>query len=233
MTSFRGGYIIVGNDTEVGKTTIACQLIEGLRRRGIYVGAFKPAASGYRDDDPSSDMQRLREACGKDFDIDQICPYRFTEAVAPLLAAQRTGIGINDERIDQCLLEWKLRCNFLFVETAGGLMSPLTEHRTNLQFAQNANLPAIVVIGNRLGAINQANLTCHALLSHSIRISFVVFNEVEPSSAPELLASNVEIFMRTYSQSFQNALPPIIQLDHAKAISESLFDWIMMDAANL
>ncbi len=36
------GLFVIGTDTDVGKTHVACRLVSGLVRRGVRVGVYKP-----------------------------------------------------------------------------------------------------------------------------------------------------------------------------------------------
>jgi dethiobiotin synthetase len=66
----------------------------------------------------------------------------------------------------------------MVVEGAGGLMVPLTDTRTTLDLAQALNLPLLLVIGNRLGAINHALLTVEAARTRRLRVIGGVINHV-------------------------------------------------------
>ena len=62
MTS---GWFITGTDTGVGKTLVACALVDALARAGHKVAGMKPVASGARrtpDGLRHEDAERLRAA---------------------------------------------------------------------------------------------------------------------------------------------------------------------------
>ncbi len=225
-------FIVVGNDTEVGKTTITCQLIQLLVRKSVSVGAFKPAASGYPDNSPDSDYAQLLRALGTDVKLDEICPYRFERPVAPLVAARELGIVLSEEVIHDRLLAWDARCDVLFIETAGGLMSPLTEKISNLQFVKSVGCPAIVIIENRLGAINQANLVCSALLQHQVPVAAVIFNQIHDADL-SLLNSNVELFQSLYERNFDASSPATFQHLKNTQPSNQIQNWLIKLAAQL
>lgn len=93
------GLFITGTDTGVGKTHIACELVRELRAVGHRVGAFKPACSGASieaDGRPHwDDVERLRDALGRDVSDDQLCPQRFLAPLAPPIAAQQEGRAVD------------------------------------------------------------------------------------------------------------------------------------------
>jgi dethiobiotin synthetase len=216
------GLVIVGNDTEIGKTTIACQIINLLRDNGLKVGAFKPAASGYSDDDTDGDIRRLIDATGCDLSLDEVCPYRFKDAVAPVLAAERLNTIIDDKVIQSRLDAMIDKSDTVIVETAGGLMSPLSNSIINLDFCKATGLAALVVIENRLGAINQANLVCNALNHKNQSIAAVVFNQISADAgSASLLDSNLRMFAASYEKLFQRKRPACVSVAFNEALRPS------------
>ena len=187
------GICIIGNDTEVGKTTVACDRVRTAIAAGRSVGVFKPAASGCTGPD-TDDVARLAQATGRSIPADRVCPYRFREPLAPLLAARREGRTIAEDVIQERLAWWYHECDYLIVETAGGALSPLTERWSNLDFAAAISLPIIVVVANVLGGINQAMLVCEAVRSRQLPIAEVVFNDCDPGCSELVSETNVELF---------------------------------------
>ena len=43
------GLFVIGTDTEVGKTFVACRLAKLLTENGMRIGVYKPVASGSED----------------------------------------------------------------------------------------------------------------------------------------------------------------------------------------
>ena len=58
--------------------------------------------------------------------------------------------------------------DYLLIEGAGGLMVPLNDSETWLDFLLSSRIPVILVIGMRLGCLNHALLTELALNAHRI-----------------------------------------------------------------
>ena len=194
------GYVVVGSDTGIGKTEIACGIVRRLRIQGQRVGVFKPAASGLLGSS-DDDIERLRDATGGAFTADEICPYRFALPVAPLIAADIAGKSIEWAVIWRAMQGWQTRCDQLVVETAGGIYSPLDRLHSNLDFAQQLGLPAVVVVPNRLGAINSAMLVTAALLAREIPIVRVFFNDLPHEECDELIRrTNLELFVELHQR---------------------------------
>ncbi len=173
------GVFVIGTDTGVGKTAVAAGLAWSLRRRGIDVGVMKPVETGVRGD-RGSDAEQLRRAGGVEDTIEAIRPYRFTAPLAPLIAARRQRTRISLAAIKRGYERLARRHDMLVVEGAGGLMAPLTATHTTLDLAQTFDLPLLLVIGNRLGAINHALLTLHAANARGLRFLGGVVNHPGP-----------------------------------------------------
>lgn len=161
------GVFVVGTDTGVGKTMVAAGLAWALRQRGIDVGVMKPVETGARTN-RGSDAEQLRRAAGVSDAIEDIRPYRFVAPLAPLVAARREHTRISLAAITRGYQRLARRHDVIVVEGAGGLMVPLTTTRTTLDLAQTLGLPLLLVIGNRLGALNHALLTVHAAKARNL-----------------------------------------------------------------
>src|SRR5438876_5709543 len=96
------GIFITGTDTGVGKTFFACGLAALLRESGYRVGVMKPAETGCAERDGKlfpDDAIRLKEASGCQMPLETICPYQFSEPLAPSVAAERKGVRIDIDRL--------------------------------------------------------------------------------------------------------------------------------------
>ena len=175
------GYFITGSDTDVGKTYIACELVRQLCQQGIEVETRKPAESGCVESDDGSlithDAAALQRANARCEAIERINPYRYRAALAPHRAARLEGQTIKLQAlIDACSRDDPAHC--LIVEGAGGFYSPLAEDGQNADLASALQLPVIIVINDRIGAVNQTLLTLQAVRSRQLRVAAVILNEV-------------------------------------------------------
>ena len=176
------GYFITGSDTDVGKTYVGCELVKQLRGRGLKVETRKPAESGCEIDDAGNlithDAAALRRANGDIEAIERIAAHRFRTAVAPHRAARIEGREIRiEELIDACAQDDSSSC--LIVEGAGGFYSPLAENGLNADLASALQLPVIIVVRNRIGAVNQALLTAQAVESRHLPVAAIILNQVD------------------------------------------------------
>lgn len=177
----RKGYFITGSDTDVGKTYIACEILRQLRRHGVEVETRKPAESGCALDEHNQplgyDAAALRLANENRETIDKIAAYRFRAALAPHRAARLEGRKINLEQlVDACALDDASHC--LIVEGAGGFYSPIAENGLNADLAGELRLSVIIVVNDRIGAVNQALLTLQAVESRQLHVAAIILNQV-------------------------------------------------------
>src|SRR5947208_11477700 len=124
------GLFVVGTDTAVGKTFVAARIAAALRRAGVKVGVYKPAASGCRRVGRalvSDDAAALWEAAGRPGELKAVCPQRFAAPLAPHLAAKQERKRIDARLLRRGLDYWRRRSDVVIVEGAGGLMSPIGE----------------------------------------------------------------------------------------------------------
>lgn len=221
LTPDANGYFITGSDTDVGKTYISCQIITQLRRLGIELETRKPAESGCREDDNGAllthDAAALRQANGNRESLERINPFRYRAALAPHRAAR-----LEDQRIElAALIDACSRDNpthRLIVEGAGGFYSPLAENGLNADLASALQLPLIVVVDDRIGAVNQALMTVQAVTSRQLRVAAIVLNQVAAQEGSAMdnaadLAPNCDIPI--FCCACNGSLPPMFEFDNA------------------
>lgn len=176
------GYFITGSDTDAGKTYIACEIIRQLCTLNVDLEVRKPAESGCREDAQgnliAADAVLLNHANREKQPITTIAPYRFRAALAPHRAARLEGIQLYlYNLIEACELHRPE--HRLIVEGAGGFYSPLAEDALNADLASALQLPVVIVVNDRIGAVNQALMTIAAVESRHLQIAAVIMNQVE------------------------------------------------------
>ena len=172
------GYFITGIGTDAGKTYITCQLIAQLHEREKNYRALKPLVSGYNANDPLSDTALLLKAQHlSDLPHAAISPWRFKAPLAPCQAAAMEGKTLSLDAISDFCIEQKRQFEWVLVEGAGGIMSPVNSHYTMLDWAQKLNWPVILVANDYLGAISHT-LTAYRVLQQSdIPVHAIIINE--------------------------------------------------------
>jgi dethiobiotin synthetase len=180
-------FFLTGTGTDVGKTFVAAGLIRHLRRAGRTVEALKPVVSGF---DPAfaadSDPGRLLIALGRSItpdQIDRIAPWRFAAPLSPDMAARGEGRAIDFE----ALVEFSRTAvaghtDIVLIEGVGGIMVPLDDRHTVLDWMCALRLPLLLVGGSYLGSISHT-LTCiDVLRSRELGVAALVVSETPGST---------------------------------------------------
>ena len=150
--------VITGTDTGVGKTLMTALLLRHLRRAGERALAMKPFCCGGRQD-----VELLGSLQDNELTQEEINPHYFSEPLAPLVAARKEHRRIRLEPIVKRIREMSRRCDWLLVEGAGGLLTPLGEGFHLGHMIGELRCDAVVVSSNRLGTINHTRLTVGTL----------------------------------------------------------------------
>ena len=218
MTRKPPGLFITGTDTGVGKTYVAAAIARAVRAAGKSVGVYKPVASGNDDD-----ALVLWEAAGRPGELECVCPQRFRAPLAPHLAARAEGREVNSDLLRDGLKYWQDRSEFVIVEGAGGLMSPLTADEYNADLAQEFGYPLVVVAHNRIGVINQVLQTVLTARRHGdgLSVAAVVLNSAAPPSDDPSLATNRDELTKRCNA-------PLIEFGHNTATFEPAIDWVSL-----
>jgi dethiobiotin synthetase len=175
---------VVGTGTDIGKTYVTARLLGALRAEGTAVAARKPAQSFDLSDDPADrDAAVLGAASGEASET--VCPsHRWYEvAMAPPIAAALLGrppFTVAD-LVEE--LQWPRRAvDVGFLETAGGLRSPIAADGDCLALVHGAKPDFVLLVGDAgLGTINLVRLTIDSLLALGTPIA-VVLNRFDESS---------------------------------------------------
>lgn len=154
--------VIAGTDTGVGKTVFAAGLAGALD--GYY---WKPIQSGLKGETDSQCVARL-----SGLEPARILPeaWRLRTPASPHYAAQLDGVHIDPSRLNppDC-------SGPLVIETAGGVMTPLTIEKPTIDVLTRWAFPVVLVARTTLGTINHSLLTIEALGRRNISLLGVAF----------------------------------------------------------
>ncbi len=157
--------VVVGTGTDVGKTWVTAALARDLVAAGVRVAARKPAQSFAPDDPPAGrDAAVLGAATGED--PDAVCPpHRSYEVpLAPPMAAAALGrppISLSDLLGE---LTWPAGCQVGFVETVGGVRSPISDDADGVALVDALAPDLVLLVADAgLGTLNLVRLTVAAL----------------------------------------------------------------------
>jgi dethiobiotin synthetase len=155
---------VVGTGTDVGKTSVATQLLNEAKSRGYAVAARKPVQSFDPADPEMTDAYRLARITGEP--VESVCPRHrsYPLAMAPPMAAD----ALNRPRIslDDLLTEirWPANIDFALLETAGGLYSPVAHDGNSIDLLRRLAPDQTLLIADAgLGVLNAVGLCLKAL----------------------------------------------------------------------
>jgi adenosylmethionine-8-amino-7-oxononanoate aminotransferase len=156
-------FIVLGTDTDVGKTTFALLWLRAFADRWEY---WKPIETG------DSDAAR----------VGGIVPgavvhapvQRFAAAVAPPLAARLAGERVRTaSNIADCRPRTQTARAALVIETFGSPFSPLNDNEMQLALVRALKCPCVLVSSTTLGAVGRT-LQCLTALGHEGIVPFAV-----------------------------------------------------------
>ncbi|MCH5285307.1 MAG: dethiobiotin synthase [Akkermansiaceae bacterium] len=167
-------YFITGTDTEIGKTHTTCALLRDLRARGLNAMGFKPLACGDR-----SDPRAMRAAVGDPtLSLDLINPIYLRAATAPYIAAELEQRPLQLTELTAAYHRLAEQYNPILVEGAGGWEAPLAPGLTMADLAAALALPVILVVANKLGAVNHTILTVQAIRARGLQCRAIILNHI-------------------------------------------------------
>jgi len=222
------GIFITGTDTGVGKTIVTLALAQLFVAGGLRVACMKPVASGAERTAQglrNADATALLQAANVPATYEEINPYCFEPAVAPHLAAQECGVAIELDRLLSCYSALAGRADVVLVEGAGGWRVPLHPRGFLSDFPRRAGLPAILVVGLRLGCLNHALLTAEAMSRDSgTRLAGWIGNPIDPEF--ERVEENLDTLARLLPAPCLGRVPRLSDSSAAAA------DWLLLSRLN-
>ncbi|MBI3274953.1 MAG: ATP-dependent dethiobiotin synthetase BioD, partial [Methylocystis sp.] len=171
----RRRFVIAGTDTGVGKTVFSAALVGALS--AFY---WKPVQAGLAEETDSQTVLRL-----SGLDSTHVLPeaWRLAAPVSPHLAAQLEGVVIDPDQLSPPDCD-----GALVIETAGGLMTPLTSSHLTIDVLARWKIPAILCTRTSLGTINHSLLSIEALRRRGVPIHGVAFVGDEDAGAQAAIA---------------------------------------------
>jgi dethiobiotin synthetase len=164
---------IAGIHTGIGKTIASAVIAEAL-------GAdyWKPVQAGLEERD-TVQVQSLLSNGQARVHAEAVL---LTQPLSPHAAA-----AIDKVTVDFRTFKWPETNKTLLVETAGGLLSPMSDTTTMADFISYNQLPAILVSQNYLGSINHTLLTIEVMRSRGIPILGLVVNGASNQASEDYL----------------------------------------------
>ena len=169
---------VTGTDTHIGKTFVTAQLIQRLQELGLSVAALKPVACGHCGRAAAVLYWKL---ANKKIPLGTINPYWFRKPLAPI--AQKSKPDISIAKIRGLFQKLRKQCDIVLVESAGGLLTPLTWSMSVRDLTESLRLPLVVVARAGLGTLNHTILTVEAARRAGLKVAAVVLNDYDGKNA--------------------------------------------------
>ena len=210
-------YFVTSTGTGVGKTYVTAALIRQARAQGLLVQAYKPVISGFdKAEIAGSDTGVILDALGRPLtmeEVERLSPWRFAAPLAPNMAAKKEGRALDCEKLfahSRAVL--REPADLTLIEGVGGVMVPLDDKNTVLDWIVAAGAPVLLVVGDYLGTISHTLTALEVLRMRGVEVAAVVVNQGE-ADAP---------FSDAFAEIAKRFAPlPVLTLGHA-AGGESL-----------
>lgn len=213
--------IWTGTNTEVGKSFTAAAMARALTMSGKKVIAIKPVESGC-DGTRLEDGVLLAQATGQDEPAQALV--RLVKPVAPPVAAEEEGVDLHISSWVRTIRQ--AEADVVFVEGAGGLLSPITWDRTILDLAVTLSASVVVVCANELGTLNHTCLTLDVLSRRHVNVLGVLMNHpVAERSDDASVESNVASLKRLVDDLPVLGLPHVSSWEQLVDHVRPALDW--------
>jgi dethiobiotin synthetase len=177
---------ISATGTDIGKTFVTRGLIRALRARGRKVAALKPIMSGFEPAEAAgSDAGLLLAALGEPVTLEAVAaisPWRFALPLSPDMAAAREARTLDFPAIvDFCRTAIAANHDTLLIEGVGGIMTPIDNQHTVLDWMSALGLPLILVAGSYLGTISHTLTALDVLGRRNLAVTSLVVSQTAGS----------------------------------------------------
>jgi dethiobiotin synthetase len=201
---------ITGTDTGVGKTIVCGLLARYILGKGSRVITQKWIQTGSKNFSADIDVHlRLMGRKRKDFAeyLTYMVPYSFKFASSPHLAAGLERRKLSSDKVMRNFRFLLKNFDFVIVEGVGGVLVPYSRRNLVIDIVKELDLPILIVVKNRLGAINHALLTIEAIRARGMKILGIVFNSHCRSESETILRDNPRIIRKLTGEAILGNLP--------------------------
>ena len=194
---------VTSTGTGIGKTFLTAGLVRYFRSRMRAVDAYKPVISGF---DPAeakaSDTGMILSALGRpvtEEEIDRISPWRFAAPLSPNMAAAREMREIDFQALVTFSRDCAASADAVLIEGVGGIMVPLDDRHTVLDWMVEIRLPIVLVVGSYLGTLSHTLTALDVLRRYGVGVKAIVVDETTDSSVPfeETVATIIQFAQQT------------------------------------
>jgi dethiobiotin synthetase len=206
-----GARFITATGTGVGKTFVTAALAHQLREAGRAVRVLKPVVTGFSPETAAtSDPAVLLRALGREADgaaIAAMATLRFAAPLAPVLAAALEQRTLDVQQLIALCRAAEDADATLLIEGVGGVMVPLTDEFTVLDWMAALGHALILVTGSYLGTLSHTLTAVEVVRSRGLSIAGLVVCASDTDAAA--LADTVNILTR-FTELPVHAIPRMV-----------------------
>ncbi len=193
-------YFITATGTDIGKTFVTSLLIRYFRNERLPVHVCKPVMSGVADLH-ATDAGVLLRALGREVDEHQVAafsPWRFAAPLSPHRASALEGATLDLDILTRWCRDWlaQFSSSVRLIEGVGGVMVPLNDSATTLDWMRRLGLPVLLVTGDYLGTFSHTLSALACLQEAGVKVRGIIVNQsaesVEHDQAVRTLRSFTE-----------------------------------------
>ena len=198
-------YFITATDTDAGKTYVTSLLTRAFRKAGWNTVAIKPLASG-----GLSDAEMLQAAADHELTLEEITPVHYKAALGPLDAAPLEGKVFSIEQVLPTFLRLQKKYSSILIEGVGGWLVPLSPKEGLPDLAAAIGFPVLIVVRNRLGALNHTLLTLESIKGYGLTCSGILLNH-HPEDKDDPATEGNRRFLKEITQ--KNQWPIFLEIE--------------------
>lgn len=200
MVNLSDGIFITGTDTGIGKTLITASLAWKFSKSIRKICVMKPFATGvsiHSKHYNSEDLAILAKAIKLEEKQENLNPYFYPLPCSPFMASSL--LNLHPPALGFAFEKFKFlqkKYDYLIVEGIGGVMVPLDNKNTLLDFIKLTKLGVIIVATPKLGTFNHILLSVKICQSNDIPIKGIVINKMpnHPSQIEEEVPRYIQEF---------------------------------------
>ncbi len=202
MVNLSDGIFITGTDTGIGKTLITASLAWKFSKSIRKICVMKPFATGvsiHSKHYNSEDLAILAKAIKLEEKQENLNPYFYPLPCSPFMASSL--LNLDPPALGFAIEKFKFlrkKYDYLIVEGIGGVMVPLDNKNTLLDFIKLTKLGVIIVATPKLGTFNHILLSVKICQSNDIPIKGIVINKMP--NHPSQIEEEVPRFIQEFTE---------------------------------
>lgn len=189
-------YFITATGTDVGKTFFTTLLLAKFISLGINTRAIKPIETGFESSGEIPQNSDIASYMSVDKNNCFMPVYTFKYPASPDFAAnlEKSSIDIN-KVYDYCIKHMQ-SSDITLIEGAGGILVPLNKEQNFSHLIKMLGISVILVVENKLGALNNAILNIEFCQNNGIDIACIVMNKTNLND--KIAISNINFIKEKY-----------------------------------